>query len=114
MRVRKLLANHDYPFGGQNEFFIDSAAGVAQAILTRLSLMTGEWFLDLDAGTDYAGSILGAHSQGTRDAEIRARIIDTPGVLSLDSYSSSFDPINRSFSVSAQVTTAYGQATFNL
>lgn len=113
MRYRKLV-NGDYPFGGLNEFLIDSPEAVAQAINTRLSLHTGQWFLDTTDGTAYDPEIVGAHTQGTRDLEVRARILDTPGVEAIVEYSSDFDAAARRFSVSATVKTIYGSVGITL
>lgn len=118
MRYRALDANGDYIFGqgplaggsnnNQSEFLVNSPQCVAQAIQTRLLLMQGEWFLDTTEGTSYATQILGPHTQATYDAAITNRILTTPGVLSLDSYTSLLQP-DRSLLVICTVTTQYGQ-----
>lgn len=109
MRYRALTAGEDMQFGrGGANFLVDTPETVAQAIMTRLRLMAGEWFLDVTEGTPYATQILGTNTKPTYDAAIRERIIDTQGVLSLDEYSS--DLAGRRLSVSATVTTIYGQA----
>ena len=109
MRYRKLDANGDMTFGrGQADYYRDVPEAPAQAIKTRLALRLGEWFLDVTDGTPYDTEILGAHTQNTRDAAIRERIEGTQGVVSLDAFSSTFDPNLRAFSVAATVTTAYG------
>lgn len=102
----------DYIFGKSNSFLVDSPACVAQAILTRLRLATGEWFLDDREGTDYEGKILGTGTQDTRDVEIRTRILQTPGVQQILTYASS--AVGRRFSVSATVQTIYGGASINV
>jgi hypothetical protein len=94
---------------GGADFLVNTPEAVGQAILTRLRLMTGEWFLDVTEGTPYATQILGRNTQATYDQAIRERILDTEGVLSVDAYSSEL--INRRLSVSATVTTIYGEAT---
>lgn len=114
MRVRRVDANGDHEFGRSGEFLIDSPEAVRQIIESRLNLVTGEWFLDKTSGTDYYGKVLGAHTQGIRDAEIRSRILDTVGVVSIDSYSSSYDVDTREFSAVVRVTTAYGATTVEL
>lgn len=112
MRYRKLDPQGDYSFGqGEANFYIDVPAAVGQSILTRLKLLTGEWFLDITAGTPYDPDVIGAHTQATRDLAIRSRIQTTVGVKSLDSYASNFDPKTRAFTVAAQVTTIYGGQT---
>lgn len=113
MRVRAFDSNGDYRFGGLNQFLVDTPEGVAQAILTRLRLQSGEWFLDLDEGTDYAHAILGYGTQGLRDLEVQSRILGTPGVKEILEYSSAFDPSRRFFTVVARVDTLYGEVTID-
>jgi hypothetical protein len=108
MRYRALDATGDMTFGqGSANFLVNSPDAVAQSIVTRLKLLTGEWFLDVTSGTDYAGAVLGRGTQQTRDVEIKSRIVETEGVLSLDTYSSSLSS-KRQFSVAGTVTTIYG------
>lgn len=111
MRYRKLDENNDYSFGNGNfDFLIDSPECVAQAVQTRLLLLTGEWFLDTSDGTPYAESILGKSNQITRDAAIRARILETPNVTSIVEYFSEVSAA-RELSVTARINTAFGQTT---
>lgn len=108
MKYRKLDENGDYLFGGEGQFFVDDPAGVAQAIRTRLLLMTNEWFLDSKEGTPYDEDIRGYGTAATRDPAIIDRIVNTPGVQSLLQYSSSLDE-NRLFQVTARVATLFGE-----
>lgn len=107
MRYRILSATGDYVFGRSGEFLVNSPQSVAQAIMTRLKLMTGEWFLDTSEGTPYDTQILGYGTQGTRDVAIQTRILDTPGVESIEEYTSSVDA-DRRMTVTARVQTIYG------
>lgn len=109
MRYRAQDANGDYVFQGASPFLINSPATVAQAILTRVKLYKGEWFLDQTIGLD-KDQILGYGTQTTRDTEIQRIILQTTGVTALTAYSSTYDPIARAFTVNATVETAYGQA----
>lgn len=112
MRVRKLDANGDMQFGrGQTDFYRDQPEAPAQCVQTRLALRTGEWFLDTTAGTPWDTKILGKYTASTRDQVLRARIMKTQGVTGIASYSSTFDPETRKFSVSATINTAYGATT---
>lgn len=113
MRVRMLDANGDAQFGRSAvNFIVNTPAAVAQVVKTRLLLLTGEWFLDMLSGTDYAGSILGAHTQATYDRAIRERILGTQGVTGIVDYSSTL--ANRRLSISATIDTIYGQAALAL
>lgn len=126
MRYRKLDANGDYSFGhGQGDFYRDQPEAVGQAALTRLKLFSGEWFLDITEGTPWGGfplnqavveqgRILGAHTQLTRDAAIKLRIIGTQGVSMLRSYASQTEPNTRTFSVQAEIDTIYGRTTIGV
>lgn len=106
MRTRALDSDGDYQFGRRGQWLVDSAEAVAQTVRTRLALWTGEWFLDVGAGTDYAGEVLGTGTQGSRDVEIKQRVLTTPGVTEIVQYSSTMN--GRSFVVSMRLQTAYG------
>ena len=108
MRYRALSPTGDYTFGqGAANFLVNSPAAVAQAIQTRLLLITGEWFLDNTEGTPYPTKILGKNTASTRDIAIKTRILQTPGVKQLNAYASSL--IDRKFTPQAIVQTIYGQ-----
>lgn len=109
MKYRALDANGDHQFGRAGLFLVDSPQAVAQAVLTRLRLWTGEWFLDNEEGTDYANRILGYGTQGTRDVEIKERILNTPGVRSILAYQSAMN--GRVFNVTTVIDTAFGTVT---
>lgn len=108
MRQREMDANGDYVFGRNEPFLVDSPLCVAQAIMTRLRLATGEWFLDLNEGTPYDTQILGHNTGATRDLAVRVRILETPGVSQISEYVS-FVNTKREFVVVATVDTIYGK-----
>lgn len=110
MRYRQQTESGDYTFGfSQANFLKDSPACVAQAVMTRLQLIRGEWFLDTSDGTPYADEILGKSNQAERDQAIRARILGTEGVTEIVSYSSTLE--NRELVVTVTINTAFGQTT---
>lgn len=110
-RYRALDPSGDMQFGrGGALFLVDSPAAVAQSILTRLNLWQGEWWLDLSEGTPWAQSVLGKPvGPGLPDAAIRARILGTPFVTRIDSYSAAYDSTARSLTINATVDTSFGQ-----
>lgn len=110
MRYRKLDEDDDMTFGhGSADYLQDNPECVGQAVLTRLRLLRGEWFLDLTAGTPYVPLIFGKHTDQTYDLAIRERILDTQGVLGIAEYESIFDGETRRLSISATIDTVYGQ-----
>lgn len=114
MRYRKLDEHSDYRFGnGRADFYINNPTAVAQAILTRLLLVRGEWFLDVTEGVPYRTDVYGFGTSGKRDQAIKSVILETQGVVKIDSFESLFDPATRRYSVSCTVTTQYGKTPFN-
>jgi hypothetical protein len=109
MRYRELTEEGDYLLGRAGTFLVDSPETVAQAVLTRLRLWSGEWFLDTSEGTPYETQILGYGTQSTRDLAIRERVLNTPGVDSITAYTSNVE--NRKMTVTMTVLTIYGPTT---
>lgn len=108
MIYRQLDPNGDYQIG---QFIENSPATVAQAVQTRLLLWMGEWFLDVTDGTPYMQGILGHNTN--YDFEIQSRILGTPGVTEIVSYSSNVDA-NRNLTVQTTINTLYGQVTVSI
>lgn len=111
MRYRKLDAKGDYTLGTGADFYQDQPEAVAQAVLTRLRLFAGEWFLDVTDGTPWRTEVLGKYTKDTYDTVISQRILSTPGVQGIATYSSSYDANKRALSIAATLDTIYGQAT---
>lgn len=110
MRQRAFRPDGDYDFGSGRPLLVDSPQCVAQAVMTRLNLQTGEWFLDSNEGTPYDGQILGHNTAATRDLALRIRILETPGVVQIDEYLSFVDPTDRTMVMACSVDTLYGTA----
>lgn len=113
MIYRRLDNNGDYSFGRSKQDFISGSDAVAQAIKTRLLLLTSEWWEDQADGTPLFQSIIG--TTGTEenlesvDLIIKERIINTENVDEITDYSSTYE--NRNFSVSCTVNTTFGTET---
>lgn len=105
---------YDMTFGrGGSDFIIDSPEAVAQSVLTRLNLWTGEWWLDLAEGTPWMQQILGKpRGPGSPDAAIRSRILGTLYVTNLYDYGSAYDPASRSWAVGCVLDTWFGTTPF--
>ena len=115
MRYRRLDRDGDWQMGhGTTDYLIDSPECVAQAVRTRLMLLTGEWFLDLAEGTPYATHVFGKHVAATYDPILRRRILQTEGVNEILFYESLFEPETRTLAVSVELDTVYGPAAVNV
>lgn len=109
MRYRKLSPTGDYVFGnGQLDFYRDVPEAVGQAVMTRLLLWLGEWFLDTTEGTPFMQGILGKFSQSVADVTIQDRVQTTQGLVNIEDYVSSVDADERDLSVEFSINTIYG------
>lgn len=114
MRYRKLDADGDFTLGSGADFLVNSPDAVAQAVLTRLHLWSGEWFVDTTSGTPWDTEILGKRLQlKNPDSSIKSRILETDGVTEIVDYASTFDGDTRKFSVTVTINTDYGVATIS-
>lgn len=113
MRYRQLDSAGDMRFGHQQyDFYRDQAEAVAQAVMTRLMLWTGEWYLDTSEGMEWQGGVLGTGTGLTADSVIRDRILNTDGVTGIvdGTYSSATNRDTRKLTVSCTIDTVYGTA----
>ena len=115
MKYRKLDSNGDYSIGNGNaNFHINTPDAVGQAVLTRLKLWQGEWFLDITQGTPYDAKILGMGRFSTYDFAIQDVILSTVGVTEITDYKSFVNPDTRSASFTATINTIYGATAITL
>lgn len=114
MRVRKLSSSGGLIFGqGLANFYINSADGVGQEVVTRLKLIQGEWYLDTSQGVPWLTQILGYSQQAVRDLLIKNTILTTPNVNTLDYFNSVTNKTIRTYNVTANINTVYGPTTIS-
>lgn len=110
MKYRRLDQNGDMTFGHQrHDFHHNSPEGVAQAVITRLKLWLGEWFIDMAEGTPYQQALLGAHKQNTVEPALRERILETKGVKEIVDFDLQWDTEARTVKVNVMLDTDYGE-----
>ena len=126
MRYRKLDENADMQFGHSSaDFWHNVPEAVGQSVMTRLLLFRGEWFLDITEGTPWGGfplnqavvdqrQILAEHTQLSRDAALRERVVGTPGAIAIYNYNSQFDPNTRDFGAAMIIDTIYGTLALSI
>lgn len=114
MRYRALTATGDYTFGQNQQDFIFDIYACAQAIKTRLQLYKEAFWRDLTDGLPLFQSILGSPGSAANllvvDQIIKQRILGTPHVVEILSYSSAFNPNTRGYSFRVEVLTDYSAA----
>lgn len=108
MRYRALDSNRDYTL---TKIHTNTPECVGQAVLTRLLLWYGEWFMDTLDGTPYMQDIVGTNTN--YDIQIKARILGTPGVKEIVEYASNVSN-TRDLSVNCLINTIYGTTVVSL
>ncbi len=111
MTVRKLGDDGDIVTSGEQ--FITQQSEIEQTIRTRLRLFLGEYFRNITDGTPWFEQILGkGANMSAREAALRNRILNTPGVMRLTSFGLDFPSVDaRTLTVTASVLTQYGIIT---
>jgi hypothetical protein len=113
MKYRMLDQNDDYTFGQRNEFY-NGIEAVAQAVKTRLRLLKGEWWEDVNDGTPLFEEVEGQFLASIGDIEridlvFAERITGTQGVIEITSFESELNPNTRTYSASITMNTIYGE-----
>lgn len=109
MLVRRLDGNHDMTFGhGIADMAVDSES-CAQRVKTRLLLLQGEWFLDMDAGVPWIQQItVKPANLPFAESVIKRTILETDGVSEIRKFGMALDRNTRKLTISATVATIYG------
>lgn len=106
----RLDANHDPIFDPGAE--LSDLDAVAQAILTRLELLQGEWWENLNEGTPMFQQIIGRrltqNQQQVISLALTARIQGTPFVSAVEDLTIAFDEITRAFAFRCTAKTSFG------
>jgi hypothetical protein len=107
--TRRLNANYDMSFGqGLANFAVESDS-VLLCVTTRLRVMLGEWFLDTTAGCfDPTTLAQKPPNFGYQQAQAKACILATDGVVSLDAFDMVFSQQTRKLSITFSYTDSYG------
>lgn len=110
MRYRALDENGDYTFGQNKQNFVLQAEAVAQAVLTKLKLYTGEWWEDLTDGFPLWTHIIGKrNTKEIVDKMVQNRILEVIHVKNIIEYESTWDNSQRAYSFSCRIDTAFGE-----
>lgn len=110
MIYRRLSPINDYQFGRGLQDFCQDADAVGQAVKTRLLLLKGEWWENIEDGLPLFQNILGSRTKDIDgvDLIIRERIVGTQGVTNINFYQSDLDNITRIFKINCEIETIYG------
>ncbi|MCS2154343.1 hypothetical protein MUU49_17445 [Scandinavium goeteborgense] len=108
MRTRRIDSNNDWTFGAGRQNYYSGSEAVAQKVLTRLQSFKGNCFFNLDAGIDWITEMEQRNQQRLLEANVKTTILNTRGVMSLNTFSSSWEARNRKLTITASYTDIYG------
>jgi hypothetical protein len=120
-RVRRLNKAHDMTFGRGMADYAGGAEAAAQRLRCRLLTILGEWFLDTSAGVPWwqpEGSATQPIMGGPKnlqyaEAVIKAQILGTDGIATIEAFSMVFNGTTRKLTVACTGTTVDGDV-FNI
>lgn len=111
MTIRGMDGNGDWYFGqGRNSYFTKQTA-IATNVRTRLLLFLGEVFWALDAGVDW-WNLIGAKNPSAQSGIIlqcQAIILQSYGIVRINSVVPVFRPVDRGLTVTYNVDTLYSR-----
>jgi hypothetical protein len=94
---------------GQLAFHTTTDRIVAQAVVTRLRTMLGEWYQDPTIGIDYLGQVLVKNPNvATLQRYFSSQVAAVPGVATVNSVVCTFNAGTRTLSVNFRVTASDG------
>lgn len=106
MKIRGLDANGDWMFGQGVGSYAQNQAAIALDVAMRLRLWYGSCFFAPTSGVDYK-NLLGPGQQQNIQTAITSCILQTPGVVKINSIRFKFNALTRALSVSADVQTVF-------
>lgn len=112
MLIRRLDGNWDMTFGRGIVNYAKDEEATAQSVKSRLLLLLGEWFLDIEAGVPWLQQIMVKPADiPLTESIIKQRILETVGVAELVNFDMIFDNNTRIISIAATVKNIYGTIT---
>lgn len=105
---------HDISIKNYDLELVSDQGQISQSLRIRLLLFRGEWFLDEGEGVPFYEDVFVKNPNlGAVEASLKARIMGTPGVTELISFSMDFDRAGRFLKVDFEVNTLFGTISIN-
>jgi hypothetical protein len=90
--------------------FVEGADEVAQRMTQRLRTFLGEWFLNQEIGVPYLQEVMKKNPNNTIvESVFKREIMDTPGVIGIDSFNISVDNATRVMTLTVKAKSTAGK-----
>lgn len=106
MKIRKTDENNDWTFGKGLSGYARDEAAIEQNIQSRVLSWVNDCFFDVQAGVDWKAR-LDTGQQKALAEEVRAVILQSFGVVGVDSVEAAFDGETRALRVKYNVATIF-------
>ncbi len=107
-RIFKLDNDGDIAIEDGRMVVVDDIQAIKTQLQVRLNLIRGNWFLDLNEGIDYHGSVFGKKKIDIElTSQFKQAILGTQGIDKLISFSAAFGE-NRILEVRFKAVTVFG------
>lgn len=83
--------------------FVTGPEATGKGVRHRVRMFLGEYFLDTSDGTDFYDAILGKHPAGVAEAELKQRILSSPGVYDIADFDLTSDRQARKITVKCTI-----------
>lgn len=110
MKTRAVDSSGDWEFGRGLQSYRTEKDALSQNISTRLKSWKNDCFFSMDDGVDWA-NLLDIGTKDLLDLDIKRCLLQTVGVLRIDTYSSTLDTSTREITIVAEVFTVFGTVT---
>lgn len=107
MIIRALDSIGDWTFGKGKQNYLKGIEALKLDIITRLKSWKGDCFFDLAAGVDY-NNFLDIGTQSFLERDIKRVILQTPGVIKINTFESTLNRDDRNLTISSEIVTIYG------
>ena len=108
MKIRALSSTGDFTFGSGNANYATEERAIAQNIASRVRSWKNDCFFDFDAGIDWVNRL----DKGQKDNlvnDIKILLIQTEGVVKINSVSVNENRDTRALTMTYNVDTIYSQ-----
>jgi hypothetical protein len=107
MIFRSLDSDGDWCFGKGKQCYRTGLSALMLNIKTRLKSWKGDCFFAVDEGVDW-NNLLDIGTKSLLDVDLKRVILQSEGVIRMNSFESEIDRDTRQYSATSEILTVYG------
>lgn len=107
MIIRNSTSDGDFTFGKGLSDYLTNQDAILHNVKTRLLSWKGDCFYAVAEGVDY-NNLLDIGTKSLLDSDVKRIILQSEGIIKINSFESTLDNTERAYSGEAVVTTIFG------